>query len=648
MGHAQPRTPGPRCPDQRGTEPRRRDARQELAGAQVHRTHPVRAPFQIQRLHPLGQAPAAAGLQPGEAGRNRGIGVLGQDRGRAAGLDRIAAAVVGDADACPIAVGVAQPSGCLQRQVVAEAIRKYPDAGAVRPPLPGDRHVQVGRTFLAQPDVAHLVRIRGDVGPIGKELVVPRCALAGGQGGRQLPGLRQVPQGAQRRAALRERPLGRYEPGHQRVAEGGHPHQLGPRAQAQPAPAGRDFLVDESGSLARAAGRRKGLGTIGREARGLGLQADEPVQRPDAGMAQFQPQVVAGVAEHGAGHAGLELGMPVARVAEPEPDRADGAVLASQLPLQGRAQGTHADRDLVLRDRPVVGPVAVDRQPQVALRQEHRGAERAAVAARLRVADPAVQRRRSRPGAGKAHRHTGVAGIAVKSVGMQQEAVGAALQHQAGALLAAAAGIADVGATADAAFRAEERFRRDTVVDQVHDAADRIAAVQQHARAAQRLDALDRDRIVGYRMVVAQAGRIDAGAAVAQDPDAVTVQAADHRAAGVGPEVGTADAGAAVQRGTQRIAGAQQQAGAGIGRGRSDQVVGSQRIAGHGDRGQRPGGGCLGLRRHREQSGQGRDQWKGRRATRQATGRRKRIGRHGLSCTEKSGPPGRAQAAGST
>ena len=72
----------------------------------------------------------------------------------------------------------------------------------------------------------------------------------------------------------------------------------------------------------------------------------------------------------------------------------------------------------------------------------------------------------------------------------------------------------------------------DAVVEGVDHAADGIAAIQQRRWAADDFNPLDGDRVQWHRMVIRQRRSIQRADAIAQDTNAITVQAADHRAAG--------------------------------------------------------------------------------------------------------------------
>ncbi len=85
------------------------------------------------------------------------------------------------------------------------------------------------------------------------------------------------------------------------------------------------------------------------------------------------------------------------------------------------------------------------------------------------------------------------------------------------------------------------------VVDVVPPPADGIAAVEQGGRAAYHFQALDAVGVFRHRVVVGQRRGVERTDAVAQQADAITVHAADHRSAGARSEVGGGHPGQAVE-----------------------------------------------------------------------------------------------------
>ncbi len=92
-----------------------------------------------------------------------------------------------------------------------------------------------------------------------------------------------------------------------------------------------------------------------------------------------------------------------------------------------------------------------------------------------------------------------------------------------------------------------DRCIRDAVVEGVDHATDGVAAVEQGGRAADDLDAVDSDRVQRHGVVIGQRRGIQRADAIAQDANAVAVQAADYRAAGARAEPGRGDTGLLVE-----------------------------------------------------------------------------------------------------
>ena len=84
---------------------------------------------------------------------------------------------------------------------------------------------------------------------------------------------------------------------------------------------------------------------------------------------------------------------------------------------------------------------------------------------------------------------------------------------------------------------------RNARVDDVDDAADRRGAEQQHRRPAQHLDPLGGERVDRHRMIDAGRGGVEAADAVGEHPDAVALEAAQHRPRGARAEGGGGNAG---------------------------------------------------------------------------------------------------------
>ena len=187
---------------------------------------------------------------------------------------------------------------------------------------------------------------------------------------------------------------------------------------------------------------------------------------------------------------------------------------------------------------------------------------------------------------------------------MPVQAAGTGFEQRGAGGLARGAAQPQFGPAAQAAQRAA----RNAVVDGVDHAAGGVAAVQQGGRATQHFQPLDHQRVDRHGMVEAEVGRVGRGAAVVQQADAVAVQPADHRSAGLRAEAAGCYAGQAVERVAQRAGAAQGQAvagqhAAGGGEGAAQRVAGDH----HG-----VGAGGLGGGQARQAGGQGQDdavQW---------------------------------------
>ena len=181
-----------------------------------------------------------------------------------------------------------------------------------------------------------------------------------------------------------------------------------------------------------------------------------------------------------------------------------------------------------------------------------------------------------------------VSGATPECVDVKRQAVAATLDQGRGAALAVGAAQSQLGCTGG---RRQGCFGN-AVVDGVDHTADRTAAIHQRRRATQYLDALDHQGVDRHGVVEAQARCVECSAGVAQHPNAVAVQAANHRAIGVRAEVGGRHARQAVERIAQRAAAPQHQARAGQHRCRCGDIGVAQWVAGDEHRrlcGLRPG-----------------------------------------------------------
>lgn len=121
-----------------------------------------------------------------------------------------------------------------------------------------------------------------------------------------------------------------------------------------------------------------------------------------------------------------------------------------------------------------------------------------------------------------------------------------------GETVRAGSGGEDAGALVGGGFVAEfrdpaegriGRGGRNAVVDDVDDATDGGAAVEQGRRAAEDLDALDEQRLNADVVIGTDVRRVEGTDAVFQHAHAFAAETADDRPAGAGPECGAAQAG---------------------------------------------------------------------------------------------------------
>lgn len=116
---------------------------------------------------------------------------------------------------------------------------------------------------------------------------------------------------------------------------------------------------------------------------------------------------------------------------------------------------------------------------------------------------------------------------------------------------AAASGVGAAVTQFTGTVDALDRRVRDAVVEGVDHPANGVAAVKQGGRATDDFDALDGYRVQRHGMIVGQRRGIQGTDAIAQDTNAVAIQAADHRAAGARAEPGRGDTGLLVKGFTQ-------------------------------------------------------------------------------------------------
>ncbi|MCY1223588.1 hypothetical protein D9M72_357210 [compost metagenome] len=331
------------------------------------------------------------------------------------------------------------------------------------------------------------------------------------------------------------------------------------------------------------------------------LGADHPGHVANLRVLGFKARIPAAVLEDGAGLAAFDLLVLVVGIAELALDRFEpaGGVAGqvSRLAFQRKAVLPHLQPHVVLGGRAVLIAVGAVVGADEAVGPGVGTAHRAAFLLRAGIGQAAIgfglacgQRIGGAQAvaagvAGDAQ----VAGFAREGVGVDGELAVAGLDQRAGvARLVAARG----GAGIDCAADAFDRLLRNPVVDHIDHAADGVAAVHQRRRAAHDLDALGHERVHRHGVVIGQRRGVDRGAAVLQHLDAVAVQAADHRPAGIGPEVAGRNPGQLVERVAQRAALAHGQGVAAERRYRRHHVVevAAERVGGDDDFAQRGAG----------------------------------------------------------
>ena len=315
-------------------------------------------------------------------------------------------------------------------------------------------------------------------------------------------------------------------------------------AKTQLAPAGAQFLKGENRLAGTAGIGHKGLFPVSRETVTFHLQANHTLQRAELGLARLQAQFVAFVAKHRACRACVKLGV---LIVDRTPLPFDGLKWpreATHLALQGIAVLLHADGDRVFGHRAVICLEGFYRCPEVTPVKVGRATDSATLRLAGRIAQTPSGNWRTGPPhiTSQVLGYAYIMGLAVKCVYMQAELVGTCLHQGAGCTLAISTTCAQFPSTRDPPFAIEAGFGLNSAVDHIHHAPHSASTILQRTRATQYFDALNRQGVNGHSMVKTQARGVGTGAAIVQDPDAVTVQAAHGGAAGHGTKVGAADA----------------------------------------------------------------------------------------------------------
>ncbi len=383
---------------------------------------------------------------------------------------------------------------------------------------------------------------------VGVQLVEGRGALGVAEGGGQRPDRRQLVHRAGGQAAGGEA-LRTVVLGEALVALGVGVHagvlQAGAEAEVE-AVAELPFLQGEQRGAVGFRVRHEGFLAEGGEAAVGELRADHPVQRAERAVAGLDAAFVAFVLEGGAGLAVLDFLVLVLGIGGVQLQRGERAFEVADLGGEGVAVLLHLQAHVVLGRRAIVAVVAAVGEAGVTVLPVIGATDGAAVLAAVAVLHPML--------AGVAvdlplAAGMGVAGnpdvveLAAGGVHVQGEVAVAGLQCAGAATGGVGAAVAQFAAAVDAV----DGFAGDAVVEAVHHPADGIAAVEQGGRAAYHFQALDAVGVFRHRVVVGQRRGVERTDAVAQQADAITVHAADHRSAGARSEVGGGHPGQAVE-----------------------------------------------------------------------------------------------------
>ncbi|MNP05433.1 hypothetical protein D3C76_973870 [compost metagenome] len=257
-------------------------------------------------------------------------------------------------------------------------------------------------------------------------------------------------------------------------------------------------------------------------------------------MAGFDTCFVALVLEGGVHLAFFDLAVFVICIASIDLDRAERAVQVTQLGGKGVVVLFHVQAHTGFGHRAVIAVVAAVREAGVPVIPVIGTTDCTAVLTAVAVFQAVFA-------AGLIGvTYLGAAGVAgdaqvveLAAVGIQVQGEGtvARLQLAGAAARGVGATVAQFAGTVDAF----DRCIRNAVVEGVDHATDGVAAVEQGGRATDDLDAVDGDRVQRHGVVVGQRRGIQGADAIAQDANAVAVQAADHRAAGPRAEPGRGD-----------------------------------------------------------------------------------------------------------
>ena len=267
------------------------------------------------------------------------------------------------------------------------------------------------------------------------------------------------------------------------------------------------------------------------EGGGAALQARRGLPAVAESEGGFHAAFVGLFVECGADFFALELDVVVVGVAEAVAQAAAFAPGIGQRAFQVVAVLAHAQPDPALARGEVTGFAGV---AVIVLETRRRNTDEAPVA---------QQRTADRSGVGvderiglAAIRRVVVLGVSVHRVGMQREAIVAAVDAGHDGIAVAVAGIeARFGTAAEAI--GDRRFG-DASVDDVDYAADRAAAVEQGGGTLQHFDLVGQERFHRRRVVLADRGDVLGGQPIAEYGHARAIQAPQDRAPDAWTEVG--------------------------------------------------------------------------------------------------------------
>ncbi|MNG90257.1 hypothetical protein D3C79_491460 [compost metagenome] len=276
------------------------------------------------------------------------------------------------------------------------------------------------------------------------------------------------------------------------------------------------------------------------------LGADHTLQRPDRLMTGLDARLIALVVERGMHLARFDFAVLVVGVAGIDLDRTERTVQVTQFGGEAIVVLLHVQAHAGFGHGTVVAVVAAVGKAGVAVLPVIGAADCAAVLATVAVFQAVAAPRVI----GVAHlRAACVSGdaqvveLAAVGVKVQGKRAVASFQLARAAAGGVGAAVAQFAGTVDAFDGAVGN----AVVERVDHAADGVAAIEQGGGAANDLDPFDGDRIQRHGVVIRQRRGIEGAHAIAQDANAVAVQATDHRTAGAGTEPGGGDAGLLVE-----------------------------------------------------------------------------------------------------